>query len=127
MSERRLGDTFGSRPPPSRRALALAGHRCARYHRLMRFVGYVPAVVRGAKIDWEIDGAVSPAVRAAMKPQDVELLRRGKLRRPFHIKPVRPGTRGHQSMREEIQHLKGALVFATPDDGYFWFEAPDKQ
>ena len=93
----------------------------------MRFIGYIRAVVRGAKIDWDAGGELPPEVRQAMKPHDVELLRRGKLRHSFHIKPARPGTRGRPIVSEEIEHPKGALVFATADDAFFWFEAPEQE
>jgi hypothetical protein len=93
----------------------------------VRFVEYIPAVVRGAKINWDADVELSPEVRQAMRPYDVEPLRRGRLRRPFHIKPARPGTRGRPIVREEIEHPKGALVFATEDDTFFWFEAPEHE
>ena len=92
----------------------------------MRFIGYVPAVVRGAKIDWEADVELSPEVRDAMKPQDVDALRRGKLRRPFHVTPPRSGTRGRPFTRQEMKHPKGAVVFATADESWFWFEAPEE-
>ncbi len=93
----------------------------------MRFVGYIRAVVRGAKIDWEADVVLSPEVREAMKPQELWRLRQGKLRRPFHVKPRNPGTRGRPFAREELEHPKGALVFATEDGSWFWFEAPEPE
>jgi hypothetical protein len=41
-----------------------------------------------------------------------------------------PSCSRHRSIsfaREEIEHPKGALVFATGDDSWFWFEAPEQE
>jgi hypothetical protein len=97
-----------------------------RYNRNVRFIGYIPATVRGAKIEWDVDVELSPEVRGALKPQDVETLRPGKLRRPFRVTSPRAGTRGRPFARQDIEHPKGALVFATADESWFWFEAPDE-
>ena len=72
------------RPLPAGRQRSAQG---LRYNRDVRFIGYIPAIVRGAKIDWDIDVELSPEVRGALKPQDVETLRPGKLRRPFRVTP----------------------------------------
>jgi hypothetical protein len=92
----------------------------------MRFIAYVPAVVRGAKIDWE-EGpiALTSEERAALLPHNPTMLRGGRLRRPFHVKAPRAGTRAQPVMREEIVHRKGALVFTAGDESLFLFEASD--
>jgi hypothetical protein len=93
----------------------------------MRFILYGPAVIRGAKIDWEAEVRLTQEIREALRPQDPELLRAGRLRRPFHVKPPRVGTRAQPVARDEIVHPKGALVFASRNDRFFFFEASDRE
>jgi hypothetical protein len=84
-------------------------------------------VIRGAKIDWDVEVQLTPEIREALRPRDPELLRAGRLQRPFHVKPPRAGTRAQPVAREEIVHPKGALVFAGRDDRFFFFEASDRE
>jgi len=90
----------------------------------VRFAGYIPAVVRGMKIEWDVEVQITDDVARALHPQDPSILRVGRLRRPFHVKPVRAGGRGKSFVREEIIHPRGALVFATADDSWFFVEVP---
>jgi hypothetical protein len=89
------------------------------YNRPMRFIGYGRATIRGAKIDWETPVTLTAEARAALLPHDPKDFRCGQLRRPFHVKPRRPGTRSSSAIREEVVHPKGALVFATADESWF--------
>ena len=89
----------------------------------MRFVLYRAASVRGMKVDWDVQVDITEEVRRALHPQDPEDFRAGRLRRPFHHKPPRPGTRSASVAGEETVHPKGALVFATEDDSYVYVEA----
>jgi hypothetical protein len=93
----------------------------------MRFIGYVRAAIRGAKIDWEADVELTPVEREALLPHDPTTLRGGRLRRPFHVKPQHAGTRTKPVRHEEVVHRKGALVFATSDDSFFLLEADDEE
>jgi hypothetical protein len=77
------------------------------------------------KVDWDAEVAITAEVLRALHPQEPVHLRAGRLRRPFHVKPVRAGTRGEPSVREELLHPKGALVFGTADESFFYVEAPD--
>jgi hypothetical protein len=96
-----------------------------RYDLAMRFVGYGPAHVRGVKIDWDAVVVLTDEVVRALHPQELTRLRPGRLRRSFHVKAPRPGSRSTRVVREEITHPKGAMVFSLADQ-WFLIEAPDE-
>jgi hypothetical protein len=91
----------------------------------MRFVGYVPATVRGMKVEWDVEVDLTQEQLRALHPQDAAILRVGRLRRPFLVEASKGGGRGKAAPgeRPEVAHAKGALVFVFPDDSYFLIEA----
>jgi hypothetical protein len=96
----------------------------------MRFVAYRRAHVRHCKVDWEAPVDVSEPLRAALRPHDPDVLRPGRLRRPFCIKVVTPGRRSRSGFErhpapEPVTHKAGALVFANADETVFLIEAPE--
>lgn len=92
----------------------------------MRFRGYGPASVRGKRVEWDINVEVTAAIRRALHPQVVDRLRVGRLARAFDVK-TRPGGRGNRTAAPTIVHPKGALVFALPDEAYFFVEVADEE
>jgi hypothetical protein len=74
----------------------------------VRFVGYGRAVVRGMKVDWDAEVTITAEVLRALHPHEPAHLRAGRLRRPFHVKPERAGTRGAPSVSEELLRGDGA-------------------
>lgn len=91
----------------------------------MRFQLYGPATVRGMKVEWDVDVAVTDAIRMALHPQDADRLRVGRLKRAFDV-AVRPGGRGKRQASPAVVHPKGALVFAIPNEKYFFVEVQDE-
>jgi hypothetical protein len=91
---------------------------------MARFIQYGPAVLRGIKVDWDALVEITDDIRQAMHPQDeLERLRVGRLRRPFHVQPSRPGRRSARvPARDEVVFPKGALIFANSVDSWFWVE-----
>jgi hypothetical protein len=73
----------------------------------MRFLTFMRADIRGAKIDWDIDLDLTPELRTALHPHDAGFLRPGRIRRAFML--------GNGKFRAP----KHALVFAYPDEGAF--------
>ncbi len=74
-----------------------------------------PASIRGAKIDWDIEVDLDDEIVNALRPQDPETLRPGRLRRAFIL-------RDH---RGEYRAPKRGLVFAFPDDRWFLVQLDD--
>jgi hypothetical protein len=94
----------------------------------VRFIGYIPAVLRGIKVEWDIPVEITDEIRRAMHPQDeIERLRAGRLRRPFHVPSHRLGRRSAGvPQREEVVHPNGALIFANETETWFWVEAEER-
>jgi hypothetical protein len=91
----------------------------------VRFIGYIPAVVRKMKVDRDAEVDITADVRRALHPRDPNGLRAGRHRRPLHVKPTPDGRRGKSWVQEEVLHPKGSLVFANSDDSWFVVEAPE--
>jgi len=77
------------------------------------------------KVEWDVDVAVTDAIRMALHPQDADRLRVGRLKRAFDV-TVRSGGRGKRQASPPVVHPKGALVFAIPNEQYFFVEAQDE-
>ncbi len=96
----------------------------------MRFIGYSPASIRGAKISWDVDVDITDELRRSIHPHQPAALRAGRLRRPFRVEPPKLGKRSRRALgqarqAEALTHEKAALVFAYPDERYFLIEAPE--
>jgi hypothetical protein len=89
----------------------------------VRFVLYIPAAMRGLKVDWDTPRALSVEAREAMQRDLVVAMRGGRLRRPFRYDPPPAGTRTKSvKRRAPTLHAKNALVFTNAGDSLFWIE-----
>jgi hypothetical protein len=81
----------------------------------MRFGEFGPASIKGAKIDWDVEVELGEEIVDALRPQDPDSQRPGRLRRAFVL-------RNH---RGEYRAPKHGLVFAFPDGRWFLVQLDD--
>lgn len=93
----------------------------------MRFVLYTRPSAAECKVDWDAAVDVTEDVRRALRPQEPEALRAGRLRRPFLCKPPTLGRRSARVRRSTppVRHPAGARVFSTLDELCVWVEVDD--